>query len=71
MTTIPLTNTETNMLIVYSGRDEVLICQPETEQSLLRIWFDAGTARLEDDYNREECPSGIAVVRATLSVDVD
>ncbi len=59
------------MLISYSGRDEVLICQPETEQQMLRSWFDSTADRYVCDYDREESPTGIIVVRATLSVDVD
>ncbi len=71
MTMIPLTNTETNMLIIYTGRDEALICLPETEQSMLRSWFDPSAGRDLNDYDREECPSGIAVIHATFQVDVD
>ncbi len=59
------------MLIVYSGRDEVLICQPETEQQMLRTWFEVTADRYKSDYDREESPTGIVVIRATLSVDVD
>ena len=59
------------MLISYSGRDEVLICQPEAEQQMLRSWFDSEADRDKNDYNREVSPTGIIVVRATLSVDVD
>lgn len=44
------------MLIVYSSRDEVFVCTPESEPHLLKEWFIPGDSviylRNVDDYDR-------------------
>jgi len=59
------------MLIIYSSTEEVLICDPDAEKSMLSIWFEASSGRDLDYYDREECPSGIVVVNSRLAVDFD
>lgn len=42
--------------VVYSCRDEVLVCISRNEEELKRIYFTEGGRDL-DDYDREEYPN--------------
>lgn len=59
------------MLIVYTGRDEVLVCLNVREAEMLAIWFAPDAGRDVDDYDRIECSAGIARISACLSVYSD
>jgi hypothetical protein len=56
------------MLIVYSGRDEILVCVKAREDELLRFWFAAGAGRDVDDYDRIESTAGIVAASARMTI---
>ncbi len=57
------------MLIFYSSSEEVLVCTPEVEAYLLRVWFVEGGRDLED-YDRDtvEGPEGVLEINTRLYV---
>ena len=57
------------MLVSYSGQDEVLLCPRVRQSEMLASWFAAGTGRRLGNYDREEHPSEIVVIRSFLRVD--
>ncbi len=59
------------MLIVYSGVDEVIVCEAEAEKLMLSVWFDIGSGRELSDYDRNECPSGIMEIKPYLKVNFE
>lgn len=59
------------MLIVYVSNDNVLVCDPDAEKSMLDLWFARESGRDLEDYDREECPSGIVEINPKLVVDWD
>lgn len=54
-------------LIAYEGDDEVLICTPQSEQSLLKLWFNEGN-RDVDDYDRVEAVSVMEIRQGHMDV---
>lgn len=66
-----ITTRRKDMLISYSNGIEVLICRPDTERNLLRIWFDPEGDRRVNDYVRKMSPTGIIEIRAPFDVNVD
>ena len=57
------------MLIVYSSVDEVLVCTPDSEPHLLKLWFREGGRDLEA-YDREVQKDGIVEIASRLTVSL-
>lgn len=49
-------------LVLYSSNDEVLVCTLAQEKKMLKIFFSDCTGRNLEDYDRQECFSGIASI---------
>jgi len=41
------------MLVVYTGPDEVLVCELENEHEVIAEYFSQGSGRDIDDYDRD------------------